>query len=839
MSNPSYILKLGIDEADLARGLNASETGFKDAQEKAKLLSAEIALLEQRMASGKTEEMAGKYKMLTTSLREAREEATAMGRQLKALEAIKPPAVAAADDSARYETHLRNLEQAERGRRAQLAADSTRLAMPAASGPSAAITMAEEAGGAAASQFAISRMGKMELGHVARSLAGSASAGIPLGQSVMMEAPRLLSALGPALAGFLPVIAPVVAALAGFGIALSAHNANREARRQRRENDIVGSESASSSEQYEGVLDADEGQVKKTREARKKRHFWNKILNAGVSKRDEIDAQTQANTAAFGLEDSLRQDADIEQREFDGSPKAARDKLAKERDDRIAAAKAKHRADDEASVHARNALIDKANADYNLGSEKQDRADADRKSGNDASRDINTVRSEGRNVRVEGASIRAREAQEKLEHGAKSGPEHDDNTNRAKTAALDAEDAARTEKNDAASVAAEEKILQIKREGLNVDVRIAQQRLSVAQGLLDNSREKTGAAYDALKLSADNAREEVAQARKATAEKNTQAGLEQRIASLRGSSDQVRQNTLELERKDIARRMAGAAFHPDQMPGLITEATRNAQQRAEFEKQKNLRSIDIADTEDHAHTGRGPEAQAALMQREIDRIGERRDWNKKENGNDAGFNAGLDDKLHELTQAIEDLTFAEQSRMTALQNEQKNINRRGYQATGEEKDSDTDRKYDREKKEAERRGAPQTELDQIAANRRDEHTANAADEVGMSAEDKLKRMRANDARDRAVGTATSTKARHDEATAANEGDFDEFSGAANKRRVATHAMDFAVHTRNRIDEIKAGAANAGKGDANSWKGENIVTAVNSVEKALGGAFKNR
>lgn len=911
MSQPSLIAKLGIDEKDFARGLAASVEGLAQTQEKAKLLAAEVALLEQRMASNKTDAMVSTYKALTTSLRETRAEAEAMGRQLKALEAIKPPA-AASDDSGAYAAHWDKVEaqrqaeaeSAERARRARVAAESAPKPMPKAFVASAEVqveaAMAEAAGG-----FALSRMGKMELGHVARSLAGSVSAGVPIGNALEMEAPRILQALGPALGALLPILAALAPALAAVTLAAAAHKAENEARPLRRETGRIAAREAGNSEQYEELALDTEEQVLKVREKRKKRSRLAKIQGKGVNRRDEADAEVAAVNAAGNLDEALERQSDREQREFEGDPQAARDKLAEDRDAKIAAAKRKHHGGSEAARRRREALTAKAQRDYELDVQKLEREEANRHADLDAQRDTNTAREEGANMAVEGPALRARNADAKLKNGPQFGPEHDANKEGARTAHLDADDAANQEKTRAAGVAAEERILQIKREGFDVDKRIAQERLKVAEAALANSREKSGADYDALQHVVNAGRAEIEAAGKVTGEQRAQAFLEERAANLRGSSFQVRKATLDLERGDIGRRMLESAGQTDKLPGLTAELARNQQQREELErserenqararldvraanlrgsstqvrqgsldleredisrrmlenagqsdklpgfaaelarnkqqqdelaKAEKLRAIDTRGTEDHANTGRGAAAQLGFLEREIERVGERKEWNKNENGNDAGTNAQLDDTLHNLTQAIQDLAFAEQARLTQLNNEKMQIGRRGYQPTQGDKDHDTDDRFNRERADAIHHGASKQELDAIEGNRAADHLANAADERQMTPEQKLERMRHNNARDRAVGSVQSYTGR----TKAKEakGNASTFDAYVDSNRPIVGKTP--LHVPNRIDEVKAGAANAGKGDGNAWKGENIVEAVHGVKDALGGAFKNR
>ncbi len=212
------------------------------------------------------------------------------------------------------------------------------------------------------------------------------------------------------------------------------------------------------------------------------------------------------------------------------------------------------------------------------------------------------------------------------------------------------------------SIALENQIVEIKRAGLDVDVKSAQARLDAAQATL-NKGPQTGDEHDALQEAVNAANLEVEQAKKVTAEKRDQATLETQIANLRGSSDQVRQKTLELESASIGQRMVAATA--DEMPGLTAEQARNQQQQDEFTKAQHLREIDRGGMEDRAHAGRGPAAQVDLINRESQRNDDRRSWNTNENGGDADVSAQLDESAAQLKRTKEDILFSEQQTLAA------------------------------------------------------------------------------------------------------------------------------------------------------------------------------
>ena len=404
----------------------------------------------------------------------------------------------------------------------------------------------------------------------------------------------------------------------------------------------------------------------------------------------------------------------------------------------------------------------------------------------------------------------------------------------------------RKQRSAAAAVALESQIVAIKREGLSVDVAIAEARLQAAQAALQNGP-KGGTGQAELQKAVDAATFEVEQAKKATAEKAAQAELETRIASLRGSSDQVRKATLDAQGQDAQRRLD--ATKPDDRPAIQAEQARLTQQQDEFEKQKNLRAINTAGKEDKANAGRDFSSQLALLQKELDRDGDRQTWNNTENGGDPDFKADLDLHTTELKNAIVDLTNTEKSRLTALQNDDSNTKKRGYQPTLGMKDASTDEKFDAQiTKEKEGKNDPAV-VAQLEQNRKDEHFENAVDEQAMTPEEKKARNEKNNRRDQARGQVQSLQDRKAQNIADNN------PGLAFQKRfhpihstseipseirrpydlpsLADLLQPRPITVPNRVNDIKAGAEAAGKGDAMTHvDNAGIIGGLGKVEAAV-------
>ena len=285
MSNPSLVAKLGIDEADFTRGLHASEEGLQRSQEKAKLLAAEMALLEQKMSSGKTDALVQQHKTLQTSLRETQAEAVAAAKQLRALEAVKPaaaPAPSAPDESARYDAHWKKLEEQERSRRAQEAMTRSHAPAPEMYGPPEAygppepprpasikIDKADQYGPAASFSGAKpplikiakpeqeseekddgkggetgegggNRARNQELFHSARAVVDSLIAGQSPLRAIEQQAPRIFQAFGNGLGALARFAGPLAAVAAVGGLVKVVADAHAEAVKANEELDKLG-----------------------------------------------------------------------------------------------------------------------------------------------------------------------------------------------------------------------------------------------------------------------------------------------------------------------------------------------------------------------------------------------------------------------------------------------------------------------------------------------------------------------------------------------------------------------------------------------------------------------
>ncbi len=720
-------------------------------------VSGELTVLqrETRAAGTATEAEIGKIKELETALKGLSKELRTAKADYKILSELAPPPLPTStpDESGRLTAHWAKLEEQERSRRANEAAANTRIAMPAASGPKAAIMVAEAAEGAAG--VGISRMGRMELGHVARSLAGSAAAGVPVGQSLEMEAPRLISALGPAVmsavggfGGLMAVLAPLTAAVAAGAVAFTVYNANQAATKQRNSNDLLGNVfnrgGDTVSELNKETEEADNAQRATRKMRRSKRNRLANVFGSGGLHDEDVEDIRKRDVGIRDRRDeAMERDAGFSRRALDGDQGVEQERLKVQLEEKI-------REITVSRVRDGSRLIAIAKEEYQTAIDGIARKQQAQAIETTSERELLSIRAAGTNVETESAAARVRAAQALLEDGPAAGPEHDESANKLTAALVEQQQAERNQASRAAAIVSEEKIVAIKRAGLDVDVQIAQERLKAAQAALDRNPAKSGVEYDALKQSVDAARFEVDAATKATHEKQAQLQLETQIANLRGSSDQVRRQTLALEAAHLRELIHSTATTPDERRGFKKDLRQNRQQQDEFDKNQKLRSIDTAETSDRAKAGRSLADQIELLNNELRHNEERKDWNKNENGSDPQMGAQLDETAKKLAQTLDDLNFAEQKRLQSLSQQDAAIQNRGYQPDARTKNFQADEKYLAEIDEEKHGKNDPAVIAKLNSNREHEKFENEVDDEQMTPSQRRARDRHNLKRDQAV-----------------------------------------------------------------------------------------
>ena len=767
MSNPTLMATLGLNTDSFRAGLAASQKSLKEQDVAVKISAAILAEFEQSLSADATKE------------------------QIKQLDEMK-------DAHRRLQVEIKNTARQEA---ALAAARALAPTMPKASSASAAITVAEgaaEAGGAG-----ISRMGKMELGHVARSLAGSLMAGMPVGRAVEMESPRLLSALGPAamsavggLAGLTAVLGPLALAVGGAAGAFEVYSANERAKNARRAISEIGENPTNLGELDSDMLDDSMGWKEKLRRWHKRNRLDRGKLDVpeGINLPDQnvesardldrdaegasqvienakAERRTKTGKLArffgFGLkrsdvqegigkrdaiigqrDDVLSRDQGFAERAFAGNPAVEADRLKAARDEKITKAE-KDQADGKIRDMGRQVAL--AEQEYQLSMQELTRKQAFQKAELDMEGKINAARRDGSNVAVETARARMEEAKAILDAGEKQGPKFEEHQKAFERAQGDFSDLDR-----------EHKI-----------------------------REETLA-------------------------------TEKQIADFRGSADAKHIFSLRLEMQLLEKRRELAK--PEEQKQIDVQIAQNKSQTYDAERTSIAASNQahlalLAAGYDH-----GAEGQMQRLKDRRETLGFEMDSNRQYNieGQKVWKNGNLGahqmEEDNELKIAIEELTAGLKEHLSGLQKEGTQIQNRGKQPTLAMRDQQTNDKYDAQKASEERGDNDPASLAQIEKNRGAEHFENAVDESMMTPQEKAERQRHNDSRARAAAGVKSRQDRHAEIEAANNtrGSFDNFF----------HPQAVTAH------EIRKGAENAGKSDKGAWTDANIVKGLKDVETAV-------
>jgi hypothetical protein len=180
-------------------------------------------------------------------------------------------------------------------------------------------------------------------------------------------------------------------------------------------------------------------------------------------------------------------------------------------------------------------------------------------------------------------------------------------------------------------LAMQERIVAIKKDGLDVAIRTAQASLDAASEGMKAARgpEERGAAQ----LKIDAAKLELENAERTTAEKREQASIESRIAELTGGELQKKQEALEIERGGLRNDFARATA--EDKPGIFAKLAQNAaEQRTNAYEMANAGAEDTRLGVDAANPGQTIAERRARMQAAIDEQMARATNNKNLNGGD-------------------------------------------------------------------------------------------------------------------------------------------------------------------------------------------------------------
>ena len=860
----------------------ASQSGLEATQEQAKLLAAQVALLEQKMAGGKTDEMSAQYARLKVELRETRAEAKAMAEQLTALNAIKPAAAAAApllDESARYEAYWKQAEEQERSRRAHEAMSSSRLAMPAASAPTAAISVAEgvaEEGAAVAAGFGLSRMGKMELGHVARSLAGSVAAGAPLDRAVGMEGPRILSVLGEmglGMSTLLPIfgaLAPVVAAAAA---AFTVYNANKAASKTRQaiseigenetnlgdlasdlnndhldwqsrrrrfqkrnrqerlelnkpENVQLPSEDVESTKDLDKDIEAAQKKVEAAEaERRTKIQKFARFFGGGTKRSNVQEAVAKREQIVNRRDDVADRDQGFAEREFDGDPSVEADKLKVTLNERLSQIQ---KDQDSRKINDGARQMERAQKEYNLAMQELARRQAGQENAVQLEGKILAIKKDGLDVAEKTAAAQLEGAQRTLDAGPKEGPQHEANVN-AVESARQGVDLAGREKQRQDAEDARTKGLNADRAG-GSDTEASRARRAFTEALRKRDSQKEGSReWDVANEDVKSSKLDITEARRNLAERASKRQRAAELAAMTGPQSERERARLVGDQQDLNGQLRDGSptyeRNAEKRKDLELELARNKGDVHALDRSDKQREFQRQDEEISANTTPGTSGQVKAIN---DRLGLNADRQADNDANEKSVDvaARLNAEAAELKRRKEEILFTEKESLEALKRQGEEIQNHGLELDAAGKKKEIDGKYTPQIEKAEHDHDPANAA-QLRQNEAGEEFGAEVDEEQMTPAQKAERARHNLARNQAAARVESRHKRQADLAAANApADL-----SIKHMPPPSHMAPRPIIAPNRIDEIKAGAMNAGKGDG-GFKDGNIVKGLQDVVKAV-------
>ena len=307
--------------------------------------AAAIVLTDRALAQDKgNKALQDNLKILKSDLEATTREIKLLETQKKSLDvalSARPASAgsSAPDESARYEAHLRKMDEQERSRRAHAAMASVETPlreMPMASRARADVNFRKSlepgsAGGHGRSHgLGNLAMRNAELMHSGRSFVDMLAAGMSPLQAFLMEAPRLFQAF----AGTLGALLAPVALLAGGGMFVKwLHDGQEAAKALRLEtagiatnmNNVAGA----SAENLAKTLAAATEQLDKVTAAQSS--TGNRILNAltggGVTKADVGAAMGVRAGVQHRLDETQGRRLELDQRQFTGDPRVESERL--------------------------------------------------------------------------------------------------------------------------------------------------------------------------------------------------------------------------------------------------------------------------------------------------------------------------------------------------------------------------------------------------------------------------------------------------------------------------------------------------------------------------------
>ena len=258
---------------------------------------------------------------------------------------------------------------------------------------------------------------------------------------------------------------------------------------------------------------------------------------------------------------------------------------------------------------------------------------------------------------------------------------------------------------------------------------------------------------------------------------------EKLIADFRGTAAARELFALSQQEQLLRRRLNLAK--PEDRPGIEAELSQNqGQTRAAIHTQVDRQDQSyLARVE--STIGRGPAEALRFLGEQMKVLSARIDGNTKgvdEHGNRVVKDEGLDSKqmqeAHKIVMAREEIVFQGQQQSAGAAATNRQINRRGYQPTLDDKNSAAQDSYGSQIAQAEHGGDP-ARAGQLRTNRDAEEFQNAVDESQMTADQRAERQRHNNERRRAEAmTRARTTPRGNAWDAPAGNDADKGNGAA-------------------------------------------------------------
>lgn len=246
----------------------------------------------------------------------------------------------------------------------------------------------------------------------------------------------------------------------------------------------------------------------------------------------------------------------------------------------------------------------------------------------------------------------------------------------------------------AAALALEKQILTVKRDGADVDVRIAQARLNAARDTRNNGKQQ-GPEYDANSLAIAQAKDALHNAERTAEIHRDELDTRTRIATFQGTADDKHLNALLEEESRLKRLLKLYKDQPDQQTGVNAALAQNQGAQTDFSRVQADRQDQAYMNHFAAGIGRGPDEARRSLNGQIlnTQVEMRRNTDTAGNPKDPVLFSQQEKTLHDLKQALDDLNQSEKDRLQSIRDQTHALKEHGFEQTGEDKKKDIRQKY--------------------------------------------------------------------------------------------------------------------------------------------------